>query len=253
VRRVRGLLRVIAVVGLGSLAASPFVACGSDAPAGGSAGIGNSDAGAGTQAGAAGAAASGGAHSAGSSTGGAAAGSADGGRAGGASAGESSGGASGKGSGGASFAGHGSGGASSAGSSGLGGANGGHGGGSSGGAGGGSSGAGPTMAGVQAIFDQRCISCHDASKVGLPSYPALPLTASAAYSALVSHPADQTCGGTRVVPFDSTKSYLYHKVNDAAPCSGARMPHKQEVGPAIVLSTAELETIRAWIDGGARQ
>jgi hypothetical protein len=64
VRRVRGLLRVIAVVGLGSLAASPFVACGSDAPAGGSAGIGNSDAGAGTQAGAAGAAASGGAHSA---------------------------------------------------------------------------------------------------------------------------------------------------------------------------------------------
>ena len=107
------------------------------------------------------------------------------------------------------------------------------------------------MAGVQAIFDQHCVSCHDASKTGLPSYPALPLTSSASYSALVSHAADETCGGTRVVPFDSSQSYLYHKVNDATPCSGVRMPHKPEVGPAQILSTAELDTLRAWIDGGA--
>jgi hypothetical protein len=124
-------------------------------------------------------------------------------------------------------------------------------GGASGGGHGGSAGAGPTISATQAIFDQHCINCHDASKTGLPAYPGLPLTAGAAYAALVSHPADQTCGGTRVVPSDSAHSYLFRKLSDATPCSGAQMPRKPEVGPTAPLSATELETIRAWIDGGA--
>jgi len=115
----------------------------------------------------------------------------------------------------------------------------------------GHAGAGPTMSATQAIFDQHCTNCHDASKTGLSDYPALPLTSDVAYAALVSHPADESCGGTRVVPYDSTHSYLFRKVSDATPCSGVRMPHKPEVGPTSPLNATELETIRAWIDGGA--
>ncbi|HET7544857.1 MAG TPA: hypothetical protein VFK05_33550 [Polyangiaceae bacterium] len=115
----------------------------------------------------------------------------------------------------------------------------------------GGGGTGPTMSATQAIFNQRCTNCHDASKTGLTDYPGLPLTSDAAYQALVSHPADQTCGGTRVVPYDSANSYLFRKVSDATPCSGLRMPHKPEVGPMTPLSATEIETIRAWIDGGA--
>lgn len=125
-------------------------------------------------------------------------------------------------------------------------------GGASGSGHGGSAGAGPTMSATQAIFDQHCTNCHDANKSGLPSYPSLPLTSDAAYGALVSQPADETCGGIRVVPANSALSYLFRKVSDATPCDGLRMPHKPEVGPATPLSALEIETIRAWIDGGAQ-
>jgi len=130
---------------------------------------------------------------------------------------------------------------------------GGHAGGSSARGHAGSTGPGPTMSATQAIFDQHCIICHDASKTGLSDYPGLPLTSDAAYGALVSHPADETCGGTRVVPGDSANSYLYQKVSDPTPCSGVQMPHKPEVGPNAPLNATELETIRAWIDGGAQR
>ncbi|HET7543259.1 MAG TPA: hypothetical protein VFK05_25470 [Polyangiaceae bacterium] len=116
----------------------------------------------------------------------------------------------------------------------------------------GSAGAGPTMRATQAIFDQHCTNCHYASEGHPPTYPGLPLTSDAAHAALVSQPADETCGGTRVVPFDSAHSYLFRKLADDTPCSGERMPRSFEVGPASPLSAAELETIRVWIDGGAQ-
>jgi len=123
--------------------------------------------------------------------------------------------------------GSGSGGASGSGVAGS--AAGGTAGGSSAGAGGSATG---TMAQVQAIFDDRCTNCHDATKHGLPSYPDLPLTAGAAHDALVNQPGLEGCGPL-VKPGDPDHSYLLHKVSDATPCSGQRMPRPFEVGPSV--------------------
>jgi len=149
----------------------------------------------------------------------------------------------GSGSGGAASAG--SGGASGSGVAGS--AAGGTAGGSSAGAGGSATG---TMAEVQAIFDDRCTNCHDATKHGLPSYPDLPLTAGAAHDALVNQPGLEGCGPL-VKPGDPDHSYLLHKVSDATPCSGQRMPRPFEVGPSVPLTDAQIATIRGWIAAGA--
>ena len=149
----------------------------------------------------------------------------------------------GAGSGGAALAG--SGGASGGGV--AGGATGGTAGGPSAGAGGSATG---TMAEVQAIFDDRCTNCHDATKHGLPSYPDLPLTAGAAHDALVNQPGLEGCGPL-VKPGDPDHSYLLHKVSDATPCSGQRMPRPFEVGPSVPLTDAQIATIRGWIAAGA--
>jgi hypothetical protein len=104
---------------------------------------------------------------------------------------------------------------------------------------------------VQAIFDSRCTTCHDASKLGLPAYPALPLTAGASYSALVNQPAHEACGGILVVPGQLDQSYLSHKVADVTPCFGLRMPHPFDSGIVVPLSDAQLAAIRSWIERGA--
>ena len=108
-----------------------------------------------------------------------------------------------------------------------------------------------TFAAVQAIFDERCIGCHDATKVGLPSYAALPLTHDASYAALVSQPAHETCGGVLVKPGKPDESYLIHKTTDNPPCEGMRMPRAFEVGISPPLTDAQHATIRAWIAAGA--
>jgi mono/diheme cytochrome c family protein len=107
------------------------------------------------------------------------------------------------------------------------------------------------FADVQAIFDGRCVICHDAQKLGLPSDPALPLTAGAAYDALVNRPALETCGGTLVVPGQPEQSYLFRKVVDTTPCFGLRMPHPFESLIMVPLTAAQLATIRTWIERGA--
>jgi hypothetical protein len=104
---------------------------------------------------------------------------------------------------------------------------------------------------VLAIFADRCVSCHDATLVGLPSYPQLSLTAGDAYGALVNHPADETCGGTRVVPGDPAASYLVQKITQTTPCSGLRMPRPFEIGPGVPLTAAQIATITQWITAGA--
>jgi hypothetical protein len=124
-------------------------------------------------------------------------------------------------------------------------------GGSSAGAVGAGGSTGATFAAVQSIFDDRCVTCHDASKQGLPSYPALPLTADASHAALVNVAADETCGGTRVVPGNPDTSYLVQKLEQATPCNGSRMPRPFEVGVATPLTADQLATIRSWIQAGA--
>jgi hypothetical protein len=77
------------------------------------------------------------------------------------------------------------------------------------------------------------------------------LTAADAYGALVNHPADETCGGTRVVPGDPATSYLVQKLTQATPCDGLRMPRPFEIGPGIPLTADQISTITAWIAAGA--
>jgi hypothetical protein len=54
-----------------------------------------------------------------------------------------------------------------------------------------------------------------------------------------------------VTPNDPDHSYLVHKVADATPCDGMKMPRPFEVIPPAPLTDAELATIRAWINAGA--
>jgi hypothetical protein len=104
---------------------------------------------------------------------------------------------------------------------------------------------------VLAIFAQRCTICHDAKTNGLPHYPMLSLVAADAYAALVGVPADETCGGTRVVPGNADASYLMQKLTQDPPCFGLHMPRSFEIIPPQPLSADELGSIRSWINAGA--
>jgi hypothetical protein len=107
---------------------------------------------------------------------------------------------------------------------------------------------------VQAIFDQYCITCHDASLPIRPeggSYPALPLTADASYAALVGKSALETCGGVRVTPGAPSNSYLVQKVSDPSPCEGMRMPRAGNALPPPPLSAQDIAVITSWIQAGA--
>jgi len=116
---------------------------------------------------------------------------------------------------------------------------------------GGAGGSAASFAAVLAIFQGRCVNCHDASKQGLPAYPGLSLTPADAHAALVGRPADETCGGVRVVAGDPASSYLIHKVSDAAPCEGSPMPARFEALPAAPLTSEQIATLTSWIAGGA--
>jgi len=109
------------------------------------------------------------------------------------------------------------------------------------------------FADVQAIFDLHCTLCHDAAKMGLPTYPALPLTSDASYDALVGKMAHEACGGTLVAPGHPDASYLFQKVSLDTPCEGFRMPRPFEIPRMIYLSDAELATLRTWIANGAQR
>jgi hypothetical protein len=109
-----------------------------------------------------------------------------------------------------------------------------------------------TMAEVQAIFDDRCVLCHDSMKFGIPAYPQLSLTAGNANAALVNQQAHEVCGGTLVVPGNPDQSYLIHKLSGVTPCEGGRMPRAYEVGTAPPLTVEQMATLRSWISDGAK-
>ncbi|HRI63815.1 MAG TPA: hypothetical protein PK156_06240 [Polyangium sp.] len=120
------------------------------------------------------------------------------------------------------------------------------------GAGGGGSAPEGTFANVQAIFNNRCVNCHDASlPPAIPYDPTLSLVPGDAYAALVNTPANATCGGTRVIPGAPDQSFLMKKIEPGTPCYGSHMPRPFEVGPALNLTATELQTIEAWISDGA--
>jgi hypothetical protein len=104
---------------------------------------------------------------------------------------------------------------------------------------------------VQAVFDNRCITCHSATALGLPGYAKLPLTSDVSYQNLVNKPANETCGGTLVVPGKPDQSYLWQKLTAVTPCEGGHMPAKYEMLPSPPLSAEQLAAIQSWIAGGA--
>jgi hypothetical protein len=144
-------------------------------------------------------------------------------------------------------------GAAGAGGDGSAGTGGGGAGGAAGTGGGGVTGTGGgAFAAVLDVFAAHCTTCHDGSKQAfLPLYPQLSLTAGDAYAALVNKPADETCGGTRVVPGDPASSYLMQKLTQDPPCDGLHMPRAFEVIAPAPLTSAELTAISGWISAGA--
>ncbi len=67
----------------------------------------------------------------------------------------------------------------------------------------------------------------------------------------MNKPADETCGGTRVVPGSPSASYLVQKITQDTPCDGQKMPRPFEVIAPPLLTAAEIATITGWISAGA--
>ena len=91
------------------------------------------------------------------------------------------------------------------------------------------------------IFARNCTfsSCHGAS-----AQKGLRLT-SPTHAALVGVASTELPSMLRVAPGDPDASYLLHKIQDATPPDGVRMPPDQPL-PAY-----KIEAIRLWIAAGA--
>jgi hypothetical protein len=111
-----------------------------------------------------------------------------------------------------------------------------------------------SFAAVQSIFATTCVRCHDPAHPVVPetqTYVALSLTMKDAYASLANKPATEPCGGTLVKPGDPSRSYLYAKVTQDAPCSGERMPHQAMIRTPP-LPADQIAVIESWILGGAK-
>lgn len=98
---------------------------------------------------------------------------------------------------------------------------------------------------VQPIFTASCggSTCHSGAR---PS-AGLDLTAGRAHGALVGVAAFQCASRLRVAPGDPDGSYLMAKLLGVDMCRGNRMPKAEES-----LTAEELDLVRDWICGGAR-
>jgi hypothetical protein len=112
----------------------------------------------------------------------------------------------------------------------------------------------PEFAAVQEIFASSCVRCHDPANptpLEAVAYPAMDLTERGAYRALVNKSAKSTCGGVLVTPGSPGASYLYAKITQDKPCSGARMPNQGNL-PTPPLPVEQIATIKLWIRDGAK-
>jgi hypothetical protein len=114
----------------------------------------------------------------------------------------------------------------------------------------------PAFAAVQAIFTAACAgsACHADPEGGCLSAPAagLSLCAGEARAALLDVPSRQVAALALVAPLDSARSYLVRKLlpatSDGGPVPGT-LGQREPPGPP--LAPDQIETIVAWIDGGA--
>ncbi len=113
----------------------------------------------------------------------------------------------------------------------------------------------PALADVQAIFTAQCAGgCHaDAAGGCLPApVRGLSLCAAEARNALVNVPSREVASLALVSPRDSARSYLIRKLLPAT-VGGGPIPGTlgQREPPGAPLPPEQIETIAAWIDGGA--
>ncbi|HEU0009529.1 MAG TPA: hypothetical protein VFT34_06925, partial [Verrucomicrobiae bacterium] len=100
----------------------------------------------------------------------------------------------------------------------------------------------PLFNGVNTSGASACVTCHSGG-----SPPAgLNLATGLSYGNIVNVNSTEVAL-KRVKPSDHLNSYLWHKINDAPPAVGARMPQN---GPPY-LNQTEIDTIKNWIDSGA--
>ena len=92
------------------------------------------------------------------------------------------------------------------------------------------------------VFNPICTGCHGGNRP-----PAgLSLQAGSSFATLVNVRSSQDAPLTRVIPGNANDSLLIHKLEDANPPVGVRMPRG---GAPLAQSTIDM--IRAWIDAGA--
>jgi hypothetical protein len=113
----------------------------------------------------------------------------------------------------------------------------------------------PPFTEVQAIFGASCAGgCHADATGGCLAAPAggLSLCAGEARGALVDVPSREVSSLELVAPRDASRSYLLRKLLPAT-TGGGPVPGTlgQREPPGAPLSPEQLETISAWIDGGA--
>ncbi len=113
----------------------------------------------------------------------------------------------------------------------------------------------PALADVQAIFGAACGSnCHADEAGGCLAAPAagLSLCTAEARDALLDVPSREVGSLVLVAPLDSARSYLVRKLLPAT-AGGGPIPGTlgQREPPGPPLSADQIETIAAWIDGGA--
>jgi hypothetical protein len=104
----------------------------------------------------------------------------------------------------------------------------------------------PTLSSLQSsIFTPRCALpfCH----TGTTPQQGMNLSDGMTFASTVGVNANELSGFKRVDPGHAADSYLYMKVAGDPRIVGQRMP-----GDGTILSAADIEAIRAWIDAGAQ-
>lgn len=99
---------------------------------------------------------------------------------------------------------------------------------------------------IQPILDKKCVDCHGTSK----QKAGLDLSAGKAYASLVNVPSKQVPSAVLVKPGSPEQSYLWQKVSHTSK-EGSGMP-KSFFG-SKKLPQADMDTIKAWIQGGAKE
>jgi hypothetical protein len=103
---------------------------------------------------------------------------------------------------------------------------------------------GPTLSGLQkSIFTPKCAvpGCH----LDPGAQQGMDLSKGKTYAHVVGVPSHEIPTYDRVVAGSSSDSYLYMKITADPRILGAQMPF------GGVLSAAEIDAIKAWIDAGA--